>query len=114
MGLDRNSTYVDYFGMPRRPNNSRQTRALLAALLERSQAWRHGYDLSKETGLRSGTLYPLLMRLSDQGLLESRWEEAERPGLPPRHVYRLTAAGVALAREQALAVVAAVRTGAFA
>ena len=100
--------------MPRRPNNSRQTRALLAALLERSRTWRHGYELSKETGLRSGTLYPLLMRLSEQDLLEQRWQEPERPGLPPRHVYRLTAAGVALAREQELAAVAIERAGAIA
>jgi PadR family transcriptional regulator len=100
--------------MSRKPNTSRQTRALLAALLERSRTWRHGYDLSKETGLRSGTLYPLLMRLSEQGLLEQRWQEPERPGLPPRHVYRLTASGVALAREQELAAVAAERSGAFA
>jgi PadR family transcriptional regulator PadR len=87
--------------MPRKPNNSRQTRALLATLLELSQIWRHGYDLSKETGLKSGTLYPLLMRLSEQGLLESRWQDPERPGLPARHVYRLTPSGLALAREQA-------------
>lgn|SRR5579859_6307314 len=86
--------------MPRKPNSSRQTRALLAALLDRAQSWRHGYDLSKETGLKSGTLYPLLMRLSEQGLLESRWESPDRAGLPPRHVYRLTNAGVALAHEQ--------------
>jgi len=100
--------------MPRRPNNSRQTRTLLAAFLERSRTWRHGYDLSKETGLRSGTLYPLLMRLSEQGLLESRWQEPERPGLPPRHVYRLTTAGLALAREQELEAVAAERAGVLA
>jgi DNA-binding PadR family transcriptional regulator len=92
--------------MSRKPNTSRQTRALLAALLDRPQTWRHGYDLSKETGLRSGTLYPLLMRLSEQGLLESRWQEAERPGLPPRHVYRLTAPGIALAHEHELAEIA--------
>jgi len=100
--------------MPRKPNNSRQARALLAALLERSGTWRHGYDLSKETGLSSGTLYPLLMRLSEQGLLEERWQQAERPGLPPRHVYRLTASGRALAREQELAAIAAERAGALA
>src|SRR5215468_5916121 len=100
--------------MPRKPNHSRQTRALLAALLDRPQMWRHGYDLSKETGLRSGTLYPLLIRLSEQGLLESRWREAERPGLPPRHVYRLTASGRALAHEHELAAIAAERAGAFA
>jgi DNA-binding PadR family transcriptional regulator len=80
---------------------SRQTLALLSALMERPRAWQHGYDLSKETGLKSGTLYPILIRLSDQGLLNSRWKDAERPGRPPRHVYRLTAAGLALAREQA-------------
>jgi PadR family transcriptional regulator len=87
--------------MPRKPNSSRQTRALLAAFLSHSQSWLHGYDLSKETGLKSGTLYPLLMRLSEQGLMESRWQEPERPGLPPRHIYRLTSSGLALAREQA-------------
>jgi PadR family transcriptional regulator PadR len=73
---------------------------LLAALLNRPQAWRHGYDLSKETGIKSGTLYPLLMRLTEQSLLDSRWEGPDRPGLPPRHVYRLTSSGVAFAHEQ--------------
>jgi PadR family transcriptional regulator PadR len=80
---------------------SRQTLALLSALMERPRTWQHGYELSKETGLKSGTLYPILIRLNDQGLLNSRWKDAERPGRPPRHVYRLTAAGLALAREQA-------------
>jgi PadR family transcriptional regulator PadR len=98
--------------MPRRPNQSRQTRALLAVLLDRSQTWRHGSDLSKETGLRSGTLYPLLMRLSEQGLLESCWQDAARPGLPPRHAYRLTAQGIALAVEQETNAVAGDRAGA--
>jgi len=87
--------------MTRAPNISRQTRSLLAALLAQPQAWRHGYDLSKETGLSSGTLYPLLMRLCDQGLLEAEWREPLRPGRPPRHAYRLTDAGAALARARA-------------
>ncbi len=100
--------------MPRRPNSSRQTRALLAALLDRSQIWRHGYDLSKETGLRSGTLYPLLMRLSEQGLLEARWQDAERPGLPPRHAYRLTPRGLAFAHEQEMEAALSDRAGATA
>lgn len=85
--------------MPRKPNTSPQTRRLLAALLERPLSWRYGYDLSKETGLKSGTLYPLLMRLTEQGFLMSRWEEAERPGRPPRHAYRLTGHGLRQARE---------------
>lgn len=100
--------------MPRKPNSSRQTRALLAAFLERSRLWRHGYDLSQETGLRSGTLYPLLMRLSEQGLLGSHWQDTERQGLPPRHVYRLTARGLALAHEQAMEATVSDRAGATA
>lgn len=86
--------------MPRPPNASRQTRLLLAALLERPRIWRHGYELAKQTGLKSGTLYPLLMRLSEQGLLAARWTESDQPGKPPRHLYRPTAAGLALARDQ--------------
>lgn len=81
----------------RRP--SRQMLALLQALSAGAHHWRHGYDLMKETGLLSGTLYPLLMRMSDQGLVESEWREPEQPGRPARHAYRLTPAGLALARE---------------
>jgi len=87
--------------MPRKPNSSRQTRALLACFLEGALEWRYGYDLSKATGLKSGSLYPILVRLSDQAYLESRWCEPDRPGRPPRHAYRLTARGRQLALEQA-------------
>ena len=85
--------------MPRKANHSLQTRILVASLCDRPRSWRHGYELSKKTGLKSGTLYPLLMRLSEQGLLDSKWLVTERPGRPPRHVYKLTANGLALARE---------------
>lgn len=80
--------------------SSRQTRSLLAVLMERPRAWRHGYELSGEAGLKSGTLYPILIRLSDRGLLHSKWQSSEEPGRPPRHRYRLTAAGVAFAKQQ--------------
>ena len=82
-------------------NASAQTRRVLAALACQSQSWRHGYDLLKQTGLASGTLYPLLIRLSDQGLLESEWRPSTVLGRPPRHVYRLTGAGRAFAVAQA-------------
>jgi len=71
---------------------------LLEALAARTQQWRHGYDLMKETGLSSSTLYPLLMRMAEKGLIESEWREPARPGRPARHAYRLTAAGIALAQ----------------
>ena len=83
--------------MARARTPSPQTRIVLAALFDQPQAWRYGYDLSKETGLKSGTLYPLLIRLSDQGLLEAEWRPPAQPGRPSRHAYRLTAQGRSLA-----------------
>ena len=76
---------------------SRQTRSVLAALLDRPTEWRHGYDLTKHAGLSSGTLYPLLIRLHERGLLDARWMEPEKPGRPPRHGYRLSPDGLAFA-----------------
>jgi PadR family transcriptional regulator PadR len=83
----------------RRP--SRQMLLLLEALSAGASHWRHGYDLMKETGLLSGTLYPLLMRMTERGLVEAEWREPEQPGRPPRHAYRLTASGLALAHQVA-------------
>jgi DNA-binding PadR family transcriptional regulator len=60
-------------------------------------AWRHGYDVGLQTGLKAGSLYPILIRLADRGLLEARWEPAGPPGRPPRHLYRLTPAGLEVA-----------------
>ena len=86
--------------MPRVPHTSPQTLRLFAALFDDPQRWRYGYDLSRETALASGTLYPILMRLTDQRLLETAWEPSDEPGRPPRHLYRLTADGVALAGQR--------------
>jgi PadR family transcriptional regulator PadR len=83
--------------MPRIRRPSKQMIILLAAFAGRSQHWLHGYELMKQTGLKSGTLYPLLMRMSDQGLVEAEWHQPSQPGRPARHAYRLTAAGIALA-----------------
>jgi PadR family transcriptional regulator, regulatory protein PadR len=77
--------------MPRR--FSPQTAAVLAALADRPRDWRYGYELAKEVGLQAGTLYPILMRLTDRGLLEAGWERESPAGRPPRHLYRVTAAG---------------------
>jgi len=84
--------------MARNRRPSKQMLMLLEALAAKTQQWRHGYDLMKETGLSSGTLYPLLMRMADKGLIEAEWREPAHPGRPARHAYRLTAAGIALAR----------------
>ena len=91
----------------RRPSS--QTLRVLRALIADPHAWRYGYELGLEVGLRSGSLYPILVRLSDRELLESAWETEAPPGRPPRHLYRLTASGREYAAVHASAPVTAAR-----
>jgi PadR family transcriptional regulator len=82
----------------RRSGFSAQTLSVLASLEADPAAWRHGYLLAKQTGLRSGTLYPILIRLAERGLVEACWEDGQPAGRPRRHLYRLSSDGVAAAR----------------
>jgi DNA-binding PadR family transcriptional regulator len=77
---------------------SPHARAVLAALLDANGRWSHGYQLARLADVKSGTLYPLLIRLEAQGYLEAEWQQPAEGGRPPRHAYRLTASGVQLAR----------------
>jgi len=79
------------------PRLSAETLRVLERFLERPTEWRYGYELSRATGLKSGTLYPILMRLEKYTLLEAQWVTTE-DGVPPRHTYRLTPNGLELAR----------------
>ncbi len=68
-----------------------------AALLAdpEDQHW-YGARLIEATGLRSGTLYPILARMAAAGWLDgSRWESTDPRSLerPARHYYTVTAAG---------------------
>ena len=81
------------------PRISAETLRVLERFIERPTDWRYGYELSRETGLKSGTLYPILMRLEKHRLLEARWVSTGE-GVPPRHTYRLTPDGLELAREK--------------
>src|SRR2546429_2140879 len=87
----------------RRP--SPQTMKLLEALAADSSAWRYGYELGLEVGLRSGSLYPILVRLCDRDLLEAKWEDGPPLGRPPRHLYRLTSRGLEQAATSATRLV---------
>ena len=84
--------------MTRGTGFSAQTLLVLSALAAAPSDWRHGYDLAKQTGLKSGTLYPILVRLADRGLVEARWEEGRPAGRPPRHLYQLSSEGLAAAQ----------------
>ncbi len=72
--------------------------SVLASLEADPVAWRHGYLIAKQTGLRSGTLYPILIRLAEQGLVEACWEDGQPAGRPRRHLYRLSSDGLAAAQ----------------
>jgi DNA-binding PadR family transcriptional regulator len=87
----------------------RVLRVFLADVAERQ----YGYDLMRAARLSSGTLYPMLARLQDEGLVSSQWEPqpADAGGRPPRKYYQLTAEGARVARlELASAALAAPRT----
>ena len=77
----------------------------------------HGFDLAKAladaTGSRAltshGTLYKALARLSEMGLLESEWEDADvalASGRPRRRLYRITAEGACRAATERSTTVA--------
>ncbi|MGH9850573.1 MAG: PadR family transcriptional regulator [Blastocatellia bacterium] len=87
--------------MKRNRQPSEQTTAVLIALAQAPADWHYGYDLCQQTGLKAGSMYPILMRLADRGLLETMWETEIPVGRPPRHLYRLTESGLELANELA-------------
>jgi DNA-binding PadR family transcriptional regulator len=68
---------------------------VVLAVLSQMDTARYGYSLIQqlaEQGLdiEEGTLYPLLRRLEQQGLLESEWEVNETR---PRKYYRISPLG---------------------
>jgi PadR family transcriptional regulator len=77
---------------------------VLAALCAEPREWRHGYGIAGDSGLKSGTLYPILIRLADRGLAEACWQDELQPGRPRRHLYRLSSDGLAAARAALAAV----------
>jgi PadR family transcriptional regulator PadR len=75
---------------------------VVAALLAGPAAERYGLQLMQDTGLPSGTLYPILVRLERTGWVESRWEDVDpvAAGRPTRRYYRLTSDGAVEARRE--------------
>jgi PadR family transcriptional regulator len=73
------------------------TELLILALLEERP--RHGYEIGKLIETRSdgrltfriGSLYPILCRLEDKGLIKGRW--VEREGEQRRRYYKLSSQG---------------------
>jgi len=79
-------------------NNMRlttQTVSVIKAIMNRPSQGVSGAEISKATGLASGSLYPILMRLEKAGWLSSEWEAGDPAvlGRPRRRFYRVTALG---------------------
>jgi PadR family transcriptional regulator PadR len=80
----------------------RFTYSTAVVLFAVSRGFRYGFDIVDASALQTGTVYPVLRRLEDAGLLRSSWErvrtarEAQRP---PRRYYQITGAGAAALRE---------------
>jgi PadR family transcriptional regulator PadR len=61
-----------------------------------------GADVMRAARLTSGTIYPLLIRLEEAGILACRWEK-QKPadlGRPRRRLYSLTSTGAEFARRK--------------
>ena len=74
----------------------RLTYPTAAVLLAIHAGHRYGFDVMDATGLPDGTVYPILRRLEDKGLLTAEWEseeEARADRRPPRRYYELTSQG---------------------
>jgi DNA-binding PadR family transcriptional regulator len=68
---------------------------LVLAVLSQLRTPQYGYSLrqalaGKGMSIEEGTLYPLLRRLEEQGLLESDWRIEDGP---PRRYYKLSERG---------------------
>lgn len=77
-----------------------QTRTVLQAFLDAPGEETYGYALTKASGVKAGSLYPILDRLVIEGWIEGRWEELDEhaEGRRRRRYYHLTADGARNAR----------------
>jgi PadR family transcriptional regulator, regulatory protein PadR len=94
------STYVGYMCRLAVVKLTGPLERVLRVMLSDPTAPHYGYDLMKAARLPSGTLYPMLARLQQEGLVGSEWEaqREDAGGRPPRKYYRLTADGLRVAR----------------
>ncbi|HEY1177945.1 MAG TPA: helix-turn-helix transcriptional regulator [Phytomonospora sp.] len=92
--------------MPEKVRVTAAVAKVLAAFLADPTVDRYGLDLMGDTGLPSGTLYPILVRLQRAEWVTAEWEDIdpEAAGRPARRYYRLTPDGLASARTELAAL----------
>jgi PadR family transcriptional regulator PadR len=86
---------MEFLMINKDPRLSHQTLRVLRLFEEQPTASLAGSDISKQTGMLSGTIYPIMMRLERVGWLTSQWENLDpsEAGRPRRRLYRLTGLG---------------------
>jgi PadR family transcriptional regulator, regulatory protein PadR len=75
------------------------TLAVLRVFLDQPDKGLYGLEIGRAAGVRSGSLYPILDRLEQAGLLVGEWEDADPRSTrrPRRRYYMLTGQGVTVA-----------------
>jgi PadR family transcriptional regulator, regulatory protein PadR len=67
---------------------------IAAVMMSNPDGKQWGYDLWRQSGVRSGVMYPILRRMLEDGWLEDGWEDpATTIGRPPRRYYTITTFG---------------------
>jgi PadR family transcriptional regulator len=91
-----------------------QTVAVLSVMVDEPDQAHYGLEIARATGLKTGTLHPILARLQESEWTTSAWEDPEDhedQGRPRRRYYRLTKDGeVAARRAVAAATASSART----
>ena len=79
----------------RKPRLSHQSLKVLSLFMSEPASRFAGSDIWKQTGIQSGTLYPILARLEKAGWLDSEWESVNprKAGRPRKRLYRITGLG---------------------
>jgi len=82
----------------RKPSTA--TRLVFQAFLDSPSDETYGFELAEVTGLPSGSIYPILRRLEDEGFIKGRWAQVEGTRQRRRRrYYALTGEGRRVARE---------------
>lgn len=84
------------------PKMSRSTLVVLACFIEAQDRPIYGNEIIKNTGLKSGTIYPILDRLERAGWLAAEWEDIDQSveKRPRRRLYQLSGLGVRAANRE--------------
>lgn len=72
---------------------TRRLMAIAAALLRHPDTQHYAYELSKQAGVRTGTIYPILWRWLADGWLADGWDPPLAEGRPGRRWYTVTRLG---------------------